>query len=77
MQISVMHQGCICFRDEYPMLVVANKVDLVHQRKISEEQGREMAARLNVSTKALMVCFFNPSPTLVLVCKCFLLKFPY
>lgn len=30
------------------MLLVANKVDLVHMRKISEEQGKEMAARLRV-----------------------------
>ena len=30
------------------MLIVANKVDLVHLRKVAEEQGREMAARLGV-----------------------------
>ena len=35
-------------RDSYPMLLVANKVDLVHLRKVSEEQGREMAAQLKV-----------------------------
>ena len=33
-------------RDVYPMLLVANKVDLVHLRKVSEEQGRELAHRL-------------------------------
>ncbi|CAG2172724.1 unnamed protein product [Oppiella nova] len=35
-------------RDSYPMLLAANKVDLVHLRKVSEEQGREMAAQLKV-----------------------------
>lgn len=30
------------------MLLVANKVDLIHQRKVSEEQGREMAEKLKV-----------------------------
>lgn len=36
------------FRDEYPILLVANKVDLVHLRKISETEGRAMADRLNL-----------------------------
>lgn len=35
-------------RDEYPILLVANKVDLVHLRKISESEGRAMAERLNL-----------------------------
>ncbi len=35
-------------RDEYPILLVANKVDLVHLRKISESEGRAMANRLNL-----------------------------
>lgn len=35
-------------RDVYPMLLVANKVDLVHLRKVTEEQGRELAHRLNI-----------------------------
>lgn len=35
-------------RDVYPMLLVANKVDLVHLRKVSEEQGRELAQRLSI-----------------------------
>lgn len=35
-------------RDEYPILLVANKVDLVHLRKISETEGRAMADRLNL-----------------------------
>ncbi|XP_022240780.1 ras-related protein M-Ras-like isoform X2 [Limulus polyphemus] len=35
-------------RDIYPMILVANKVDLVHLRVVSEEQGRELAALLKV-----------------------------
>ncbi|KAB7500763.1 Ras-related protein M-Ras [Armadillidium nasatum] len=35
-------------KDSYPMLLVGNKIDLVHQRKVSEEMGREMSQRLNV-----------------------------
>lgn len=30
------------------MLLVANKVDLVHLRKVTEEQGRELAHRLGI-----------------------------
>lgn len=30
------------------MLLVANKVDLVHLRKVSEDQGRELANKLNI-----------------------------
>ena len=37
------------FRDTYPMILVANKVDLVHLRKVAEEQGRDLAAQLKVS----------------------------
>ncbi|XP_038077414.1 ras-related protein M-Ras-like [Patiria miniata] len=33
-------------RDAYPMILVANKVDLVHQRKVSEEDGKALAAEL-------------------------------
>uniref|UniRef100_T1J8E7 Ras-related protein M-Ras n=1 Tax=Strigamia maritima TaxID=126957 RepID=T1J8E7_STRMM len=36
-------------RDTYPMLLVANKVDLVHLRKVTEEMGRELAAQLKIS----------------------------
>ena len=31
------------------MILVANKVDLVHLRKVKDEQGRELAASLKVS----------------------------
>lgn len=47
--INISH--CIyifSYRDEYPILLVANKVDLVHLRKISEKEGRAMADRLNL-----------------------------
>ncbi|XP_050350763.1 ras-related protein M-Ras-like [Nymphalis io] len=33
-------------RETYPMLVSANKVDLVHTRTVSEEAGRELARAL-------------------------------
>ncbi|XP_068633171.1 ras-related protein M-Ras-like [Battus philenor] len=33
-------------RESYPMLVAANKVDLVHARVVSEEAGRELARQL-------------------------------
>ncbi|KPI95812.1 Ras-related protein M-Ras [Papilio xuthus] len=33
-------------RETYPMLVAANKVDLVHARAVSEEAGRELARAL-------------------------------
>ncbi|CAF0925715.1 unnamed protein product [Adineta ricciae] len=35
-------------RKYYPMILVANKIDLVHLRKISEEEGRELAAELQI-----------------------------
>lgn len=33
------------------MVLVANKVDLVHLRKITSDQGQEMAAKHNVSSE--------------------------
>lgn len=38
----------VFFRDTYPMLLVANKVDLVHLRKVTEEQGRDLAHKLGI-----------------------------
>ncbi|XP_062586543.1 ras-related protein M-Ras-like [Saccostrea cucullata] len=35
-------------RDTYPMILVANKVDLVQQRKVTEEDGKNLATRLNI-----------------------------
>ncbi|XP_062578767.1 ras-related protein M-Ras-like, partial [Saccostrea cucullata] len=34
--------------DTYPMILVANKVDLVQQRKVTEEDGKNLATRLNI-----------------------------
>lgn len=39
----------IFLSDTYPMLLVANKVDLVHLRKVTEEQGRDLAEKLKVN----------------------------
>lgn len=33
-------------KDSYPMILVANKVDLVHQRKVTEEEGKNLAGEL-------------------------------
>ncbi|XP_071500822.1 ras-related protein M-Ras-like [Diadema setosum] len=33
-------------KDSYPMILVANKVDLVHQRKVTEEEGKTLAGEL-------------------------------
>lgn len=35
------------------MVLVANKVDLVHLRKITSEQGKEMAIKHNVGASSL------------------------
>jgi len=34
--------------ESFPMILVANKVDLVHLRKVTEEQGRELSSKLNI-----------------------------
>ena len=31
------------------MLLVANKVDLVHLRQVTEEEGKDMAAKLGIN----------------------------
>lgn len=36
-------------RDSYPMLLVANKIDLVHLRKVTEDMGRDLATQLKIS----------------------------
>ncbi|KAL7881316.1 hypothetical protein AOLI_G00081640 [Acnodon oligacanthus] len=36
-------------RESFPMILVANKVDLVHLRKVTSEQGCEMAAKHNIT----------------------------
>lgn len=35
-------------KDAYPMILVANKVDLVHWRQVSQDQGQEMANLLKI-----------------------------
>ncbi len=35
-------------KDTYPMILVANKVDLVHLRQVSQEQGQELANMLRI-----------------------------
>uniref|UniRef100_A0A3B1K8M4 Muscle RAS onco homolog n=1 Tax=Astyanax mexicanus TaxID=7994 RepID=A0A3B1K8M4_ASTMX len=41
---------CVCgYRESFPMVLVANKVDLVHLRKITSEQGREMAMKHSIT----------------------------
>lgn len=35
-------------KDAYPMILVANKVDLVHLRQVSQEQGQELANMLKI-----------------------------
>ena len=35
-------------RQEYPVLLVANKIDLIGQRKVSEEEGQQLATELNI-----------------------------
>jgi Ras-related protein M-Ras len=35
-------------RDDCPMLLVGNKVDLLHQRRVQTEQGMELARQLNI-----------------------------
>ncbi|XP_036847752.1 ras-related protein M-Ras isoform X2 [Manis javanica] len=35
-------------RESFPMILVANKVDLMHLRKITRDQGKEMATKHNI-----------------------------
>ena len=35
-------------RDAYPMVLVGNKVDLVHLRKVTTDQGKDLATNLRV-----------------------------
>ncbi|XP_071108538.1 ras-related protein M-Ras-like [Haliotis cracherodii] len=36
-------------RNNYPMILVGNKVDLVHQRKVSKDLGRDLASELCIT----------------------------
>ena len=48
LELRVPFHFALCCRDLYPMLLVANKVDLVHLRKVTEESGRELAHKLGI-----------------------------
>lgn len=50
----------VYFRDAYPMLLVANKIDLTRQRKVTEEQGRALAAHLRVRNRFCKLRILNP-----------------
>lgn len=43
-------------RESFPMILVANKVDLMHLRKITRDQGKEMATKHNVGRVCVCVC---------------------
>lgn len=46
-------------RESFPMILVANKVDLMHLRKITREQGREMATKHNVSLQDYLMAYWK------------------
>uniref|UniRef100_A0A1I8IBI8 Ras-related protein M-Ras n=1 Tax=Macrostomum lignano TaxID=282301 RepID=A0A1I8IBI8_9PLAT len=35
-------------KEHYPMILVANKVDLVHSRRVCEEEGKQLASQLKI-----------------------------
>ena len=43
-----MHRVIGLPREAYPMLLVANKIDLIHQRRVTPEEGRQLAEELKV-----------------------------
>jgi len=36
------------------MLLVANKIDLIHQRRVTPEEGRQLAEELKVSVHSMV-----------------------
>ena len=52
--ILLLNVPCKMFREAYPMLLVANKIDLIHQRKVTPEEGRELAEHLKVIITVLL-----------------------
>lgn len=66
---SVLLKLLSCFlsyRESFPMILVANKVDLVHLRKVTNEQGCEMAAKHSVGLSIHLHAIFYFFPPLVL-----------
>lgn len=58
-------------RDSYPMILAANKIDLVQFRQVTEEQGRTLAEELGVSlTLSLTMMFLLFVSEAVLHVKC-------
>ena len=49
------------------MILCANKVDLVHLRKISEEQGRELAAKFKVGQSNAILNIKTVSTTILYI----------
>ncbi|PAA61110.1 hypothetical protein BOX15_Mlig004228g1, partial [Macrostomum lignano] len=37
-------------REHYPMILLANKVDIVHLRQVFEDEGKALASQLKVSS---------------------------
>jgi len=45
---NLKYNHSVLFREAYPMLLVANKIDLIHQRRVTPEEGRQLAEELKV-----------------------------
>ena len=37
-----------CYRNEFPMILVANKADLENERVVSYQEGEDLAAQMKV-----------------------------
>ena len=48
MYYNLYHLICINFRDDIPMILVANKIDLDQVRVVSSQDGQELAKILKV-----------------------------
>lgn len=60
MQVKRFHTQIIRSKDcdSYPMILAANKIDLVQQRKVTEEAGQQLANELGI--QYLETCAKNP-----------------
>ncbi|VDP21825.1 unnamed protein product [Echinostoma caproni] len=58
-QVRRFHTQILRAKDceSYPMILAGNKIDLVHQRIITEEQGKELAKELMVRLFRSFVTF--------------------